>query len=202
LFFDALAAAEQHAQSWLARAGSGPSVFQIRDAMGEIMMHKVGIFRNGSELAQAVAELQHLHEACDDAALRSHQPGMNPELTFALRIKGMLRLAISAAMGALARTESRGAHCRTDFPTRDDANWLSRTLVRWERTAGAPDFSYEPVGQLVVPPGHRGYGAADHLPMQTSVEKYNASVLEQQTAAGRPASREPFGSRLPENIQL
>jgi fumarate reductase flavoprotein subunit len=122
-------------------------------------------------------------------------------LTFALRLKGMLRLALTCARGALARTESRGAHCRTDFPARDDANWLSRTLVRWGRAAEEPEFSYEPVGQLVVPPGHRGYGATDHLPMDISIEKYNASVLEKQTAAGRPPSSEPFGTRLPENIQ-
>jgi fumarate reductase flavoprotein subunit len=201
LFFDALAATEQHASGWLQRQGAGPNVFQIRDAMGEIMMHKVGIFRNGDELSQAVAELQRLHDSCDDARLRSRQPGMNPELTFALRIKGMLRLAITVARGALARTESRGAHCRTDCPARDDANWLCRTLVRWDPEAQAPNFSYEPVGQLAVPPGHRGYGATDHLPMRSSLQDYNAAVLQQQTAAGRPASREPLGNRLPENPQ-
>ena len=56
---------------------------------------------------------------------------MNPELTFALRLKGMLRLAMTVARGAAARTESRGAHFRTDFPLRNDRDWLNRTLVRW-----------------------------------------------------------------------
>ena len=201
LFFDALADAEQHANNWLQRKASGPNVFQMRDAMGEIMMHKVGIFRHGDELSEAVAELQQLYDGCDEAALRCRQPGMNPELTFALRIKGMLRLAITVAKGALARTESRGAHCRTDFPARDDANWLNRTLVRWRPDTPAPEFSYEPVGPLVVPPGHRGYGATGHIPMQLSIENDNAAVLQQQTAAGRPVSQEPFASRLPENPQ-
>ena len=56
--FDALAAAEDEANAWLARKGSGASVYAIRDAMGEIMMHKVGIFRNAEELTEAVNELQ------------------------------------------------------------------------------------------------------------------------------------------------
>ena len=50
--------------------------------------------------------------------LRTKVPGMNPELSFALRLQGMAKLALVTAMGALARTESRGAHYRTDFPTR------------------------------------------------------------------------------------
>lgn len=200
LYFDALAEADEYARNWLQRTGNGTNVFQLRDTMGEIMMNKVGIFRSGDELAAAVTELQKLHDNCDDVGLRNRQPGMNPELTFALRIKGMLRLAITVASGALARTESRGAHCRTDFPVRDDANWLNRTLVRWAREAQTPEFSYEPVGQLVLPPGHRGYGASDHAPMQSTIEDYNAAVLDLQSAAGRPASSEPLGQRLPEAI--
>lgn len=200
LYFDALAEADEYARNWLQRTGNGTNVFQLRDTMGEIMMHKVGIFRSGDELAAAVTELQQLHDNCDDVGLRNRQPGMNPELTFALRIKGMLRLAITVASGALARTESRGAHCRTDFPVRDDANWLNRTLVRWAREAQTPEFSYEPVGQLVLPPGHRGYGASDHAPMHSTIEDYNAAVLDLQSAAGRPASSEPLGQRLPEAI--
>jgi fumarate reductase flavoprotein subunit len=199
--FDALTAAEEQASAWLARSGTGPSVYRIRDAMGEIMMHKVGIFRNGDELTAAVAELKKLHEECDAAVLRSKGPGMNPELTFALRLEGMLRLATTVAMGALARTESRGAHCRTDFPARDDAHWLNRTLVRWGRDASEPAFSYEPTGQLVVPPGNRGYGQGEQIPMRVPIDTYNAGALEQQTAAGRPASKEAFGSRLPQDIR-
>jgi fumarate reductase flavoprotein subunit len=198
--FDALAAAEDEANAWLARKGSGPSVYAIRDAMGEIMMHKVGIFRNAEELTEAVSELRVLHEQCATAVLRTHQPGMNPELTFALRLQGMLRLASTIAMGALARTESRGAHCRTDFPARDDEHWLNRTLVRWGQDDAEPTFSYEPAGQMVLPPGHRGYGLGEQIPMRMAMDSYNATVLEQQTAAGRPPSEQEFGEGLPKDI--
>ena len=123
--------------------------------MAEVMISKVGIFRTGEELEQAVAELCQLLEDCDRIVLRSKAPGMNPELSFALRIKSMVKLAYITAKGALARTESRGAHFRSDFPLRDDKSWLNRTLARWPEAAAKPDISYEPVGELDVPPGHR-----------------------------------------------
>jgi fumarate reductase flavoprotein subunit len=194
--FDALAAAESKAAEWLARSGNGPSVYDIRDAMGETMMHKVGIFRTGEELSEAVAEIGQLLDDCDKAVLRCKDPGVNPELAFALRLKGMLRLAMTVAKGAEARTESRGAHFRTDFPIRNDRDWLNRTLVRWNIDDSEPSFSYEPTGIIDLPPGHRGYGSDERVEMVDTLENYNASVLEEQTRLGRLASTEEMGSCL------
>jgi fumarate reductase flavoprotein subunit len=191
-----LAAAQDRATDWLSRKGDGRSVYEIRDAMGEVMMKKVGIFRNEEELAEAVTELGELLDACDKAVLRSKDPGMNPELSFALRIKGMLRLAMTVARGAQARTESRGAHFRTDYPLRNDRDWLNRTLVRWGRDEGEPDFSYEPTGILDLPPGHRGYGADERIEMTRSLDDYNANVVTEQAEHGRLDTFEEMGSRL------
>ncbi len=192
----ALAECEDRARRWLERSGDGPGVFALRDAMGEIMMNKVGIFRDGDELEQAVSGLKALLADCDRAVLRSKAPGCNPELTFALRLEGMLRLALVTAMGALARTESRGAHSRTDYPLRDDANWLNRTLVRWPQGAAEPVFSYEPVGLIDLPPGHRGYGSDERHAMTVSVDDYNADVERAQRDEGSLATDEPMGSRM------
>ncbi len=193
---DAVRAAEQRAADWLARSGEGRSVFEIRDAMGEVMMHKVGIFRVASELEEAVSELGQLLEDCDKAVLRCKDPGVNPELSFALRLKGMLRMAMTVAMGAEARTESRGAHFRTDFPLRNDREWLNRTLVRWGADESAPRFAYEPTGLIDLPPGHRGYGSDERIEMQQSVEDYNETVVAEQARHGRLDSTEVMGSRL------
>ncbi len=182
---EALQRAEERAAGLLARRGDGPGVFAVRDAMAEVMIGKVGIFRTGDELEQAVAELGQLLDDCDRIVLRSKAPGMNPELSFALRIKSMVRLAYITAKGALARTESRGAHFRSDFPLRDDASWLNRTLARWPEAAAEPDISYEPVGELDVPPGHRGYGADERIEMEMTVEDYNRQVEDAQRAAGK-----------------
>ncbi|MBT8080903.1 MAG: fumarate reductase flavoprotein subunit [Gammaproteobacteria bacterium] len=194
--FDALAQAEQTAADWLARSGAGRSIYEIRDDMGEIMMHKVGIFRNGDELEQAVAELGQLLDDCDHAVLRCRDRGVNPELAFALRLKGMLRLSMTVARGALARTESRGAHYRMDYPLRNDRDWLSRTLVTWAADASEPVFSYEPTGIIDVAPGYRGYGADERIEMTATLEEHNADVVEQQARLGRLQTTEEMGTRL------
>jgi fumarate reductase flavoprotein subunit len=196
LAFSAKSTAEQRAAEWLGRSGSGPSVYDIRNAMGETMMGKVGIFRTGQELAEAVGEIENLLAECDRAVLRSKVPGMNPELTFALRLKGMLRLALVTAKGALLRTESRGAHYRSDYPLRNDAEWLNRTLVRWAVDTPEPTFSYEPVGEIDLPPGHRGYGSDERVEMRETLEQYNEGVYDRQAAHGRLATTEAPGSRL------
>jgi fumarate reductase flavoprotein subunit len=192
----AVAAAEERVRSWLARDGDGPSVYDIRNRMGETMMHKVGIFRHAAALSEAIDELRDLMAQADAAVLRSRVPGMNPELTFALRLKGMLRLALCVAAGALAREESRGAHHRSDFPARDDARWLNRTLARWMPGADMPSLGYEPVGLLDLPPGGRGYGEASRVDMGEPLEEYNERVADAQAAAGKLSTAEAFGSRL------
>ena len=193
---DAIERAEANAAAWLERSGSGPNVYELRDEMAETMIAHVGIFRTEEELGVAVSRLRELLADCDRAVLRSRAPGMNPELSYALRLKGMLRLSLVTAMGALARTESRGAHYRSDHPQRDDANWLSRTLVRWPDGASEPVFSYEPVGMLDLPPGHRGYGRADQLAMSESVDSYNQRVDAEQQQHGRLETEEAPGSRI------
>jgi fumarate reductase flavoprotein subunit len=181
----ALQKAEERAAEIVAREGGELNAYDVRDAMAEVMIGKVGIFRTGDELEAAVTELKQLLADCDKITLRSKAPGMNPELTFALRIKNMVRLSLITAMGALARTESRGAHFRLDHPLRDDAKWLNRTLARWSEATDEPDFSYEPVGKLDVPPGHRGYGADERIEMEQSIEDYNATVEEGQASQGK-----------------
>jgi fumarate reductase flavoprotein subunit len=103
---------------------------------------------------------------------------------------------MTVAQGAQARTESRGAHFRTDFPIRNDRDWLNRTLVRWGADEDSPSFSYEPTGIIDLPPGHRGYGSDERIEMSDTIDNHNASVLEEQTRHGRLQSTEEMGSRL------
>ena len=101
--------------------------------MQEIMTAKVGIFRRGEDLQAAVDELQQLLVRSRNIGLREKARGANPELVTAYRVQKMLKLALCVAYGALTRTESRGAHFRQDFPRRNDAEWLKRTLATWKR---------------------------------------------------------------------
>ena len=138
----------------------------LRVAMQETMTDRVGIFRTGEDLARAVEGLQDLLRRSRNIGLRYHARGANPELVNAYRVQKMLKLALCVAYGALMRTESRGAHFRHDFPRRDDAQWLSRTLATWPRPDDTlPTLAYEAldVKQMELPPGWRGYGAKDYI---------------------------------------
>lgn len=187
---------ERRMLDWLERPAGGPSIYAIRDTIGEIMNDKVGVFRTGDELEQAVREIEAQLALVGRAALRSKAPGMNPELTFALRVEGMARLALVTALGALERTECRGAHHRVDHEARDDARWLNRTLAHWSHEKRAPVLSYEPVGLLDLPPGDRGYGHSAQRPMRESLEVYNEGVLPAWRAAGALETTDPLGERM------
>ena len=134
--------------------------------MQKTMTEKVGIFRTGNRLAEAVDELQKLLLRSRNIGLRYKARGANPELVTAYRVQKMLKLALCVAYGALQRRESRGAHFREDFPRRNDAEWLKRTLATWKsETDTLPSLAYEEldVMQMELPPGWRGYGAKDNI---------------------------------------
>lgn len=134
--------------------------------MQDIMTGKVGIFRRGDLLQSAVDELQSLLLRSRNIGIRTQRHAANPELVTAYRTQKMLKLALCVALGALQRTESRGAHYREDHPQRDDAQWLNRSLATWpDATASLPTLNYEAldVTRMELPPGWRGYGARNAI---------------------------------------
>ncbi|NQW18687.1 MAG: fumarate reductase flavoprotein subunit [Chloroflexi bacterium] len=140
------------------RNGGSEHALVLRQRVAEVLTEKVGIFRTGSELDEAVMELSELLDRSTRLGLRSSGRGANPELADALRLPGIIRLAITIAQGAQMRTESRGSHYREDYPHRDDVNWLKRTLATWPEAGEGPSVTYEPVRITDLPPGDRGYG--------------------------------------------
>ncbi len=153
--------------------GTGDDCYTLRNAMQDIMMEHVGIFRNGRDLEAGVAKLQELLERTKNMRLASGNiPGPNAELSMALRVPGMLKLALCTAYGALMRTESRGAHAREDYPERNDKEWLNRTLAYWKEGDTLPTLKYEPATPFyILPPGDRGYGGGKIITADISPEK-------------------------------
>ncbi len=141
---------------------NGEDAYVLRRRMESIMMEKVGIFRNGDDLQDAVDELEELcKRAKNIEVFRSKSRAANPALFNAYRTQKMLKVALTVAYGALLRTESRGAHSREDFPMRDDENWLKRTITTWpDVNQTLPTVSYEDIAitNMEIPPGFRGYG--------------------------------------------
>jgi fumarate reductase flavoprotein subunit len=141
---------------------NGEDAYVLRRRMEEIMMEKVGIFRNGKDLQEAVDELEELHKRSKNIEVfRSKSRAANPALVNAYRTQKMIKVALTVAYGALLRTESRGAHSREDYPERDDENWLNRTITSWpDENQTMPSVSYEEISidDMELPPGWRGYG--------------------------------------------
>ncbi|GIU11334.1 fumarate reductase flavoprotein subunit [Shewanella glacialipiscicola] len=184
------------------------SAFTLKHEMQRIMMNYVGIFRNGPELDKAVAELKVLLERSRKLGLKCKKRHANPELVEALRVKRMLKVALTVACGAAARTESRGAHAREDFPQRNDRDWLNRTLASWpDPEALEPVLNYEAldVMKMELPPGYRGYGINNAI-AHPDTEKREQQIAEILAELGDDADRYqrqralmPF--ELPESLQ-
>ena len=153
----------------LCRGGS-ENCFTLRNAMQDVMMEHVGIFRNGQDLEEGVEKLQDLLERCKNIGLSGTSgSAFSPEISTALRMPGMIKLALCTAYGALMRTESRGAHTREDFPERNDQQWLNRTLAHWKEGDTLPTLSYESATPWYeIPPGERGYGGGKIIAAEIS----------------------------------
>ena len=149
---NAMAAQTQRLADLRSRKNGAEDAFALRHQMEDTLLHNVGIFRTAEALQEAVTTLQGLYERAHNVRLRSSGLGPNPELLAALRLPGMLRLALCISYGALQRTESRGSHYREDYPRRDDDNWLKRTLAYWKPGAAMPELQYEPVNITELPP--------------------------------------------------
>ena len=139
----------------------GKNIFDIKDRMRTIMQDKVGVFRNGKDLDDAVNELEELLKMVKEITVTDKSLCNNPELNEAYRVTKMLKLALCVAKGALERTESRGAHYREDYTKRDDVNWLKRTITTWKNPNDTmPTLHYEAldISKMEMPPAFRGYG--------------------------------------------
>ena len=144
----------------------GLNIFDIKEEMRTIMQEKVGIFRNGDDLLDAVHQLEDLLKKTKEVTVESKSMGNNPGLNEVYRVTKMLKLALCVAKGALQRTESRGAHYREDYPKRDDLNWLKRTITTWKNPEDTlPTIHYEEIDimEMELPPAFRGYGRKDSL---------------------------------------
>lgn len=113
------------------RSGKGKTKpYVLRKEMQRIMMDKVGVFRDGKLLAEAVDDVRNLRERYrKDLVIDDQGYQYNTDLLEAWELGSLLDLAEVTAISALNRTESRGAHSREDFKQRDDANWLVHTLA-------------------------------------------------------------------------
>ncbi len=149
---------ERIASRFINQQGGTERIVTIRNDMTGTMEAGAGIYRTGVSLKQTCDTLSRLRERFANIQLDDHSLCFNTELTAALELDFMLDVAASVAYSALARTESRGSHQRTDYPHRDDEKFLKHSMAHW-RKGEAPHIEYLDVVITKWPPGERVYGA-------------------------------------------
>jgi succinate dehydrogenase / fumarate reductase flavoprotein subunit len=119
----------------------GESVGEVGAAMRRTMQAHCGVFRFGDLLKQGVERIKEVAERARRTAISDKSKIFNTARVEALELDNLIEVAVATMISAEARTESRGAHDRNDFPKRDDANWLKHSL--WYKEGGR--LAYKPV---------------------------------------------------------
>ena len=139
------------------RKGRGTErIFSLRKEMNETMETSAGIYRSGKSLKETCDKIKELKDRFVNIDLEDKSLNFNTELTSALELEFMLDVAEAIAYSALKRTESRGSHQRSDFPERDDENFLKHSMAYQTNTK--PHIDYKDVIITKWPPGKRVYG--------------------------------------------
>jgi fumarate reductase flavoprotein subunit len=141
----------------LGKEPGAESTSAIRDEMQGTMEDAAGIYRTGPEMAKGLDTLRELQERIGRVGIADTSRSFNTELLAALELANMLDIGECILQSGLQREESRGAHQRTDFPDRDDQQFLKHHLVH-RNPDGTPRVESLPVTITRWPPGERIYG--------------------------------------------
>jgi succinate dehydrogenase / fumarate reductase flavoprotein subunit len=127
----------------------------LRENMQRLMTEQCSVFRNGQDLKKTLLSIRQLKKRALNVGLTNKSRIFNYELQEALELNNMLRIAEIIVYSALQRKESRGAHFRTDYPERNDKEWLKHTFVN-ETPTGLTE-SYKPIATGRFTPEKRMY---------------------------------------------
>jgi succinate dehydrogenase / fumarate reductase flavoprotein subunit len=119
----------------------GETVAEIASELRKTMQAHCGVFRNAELLAEGVRKVMELEQRVRRVAIKDKSQTFNTARVEALELDNLIETAKATIVSADARRESRGAQARSDFPERDDANWLKHTL--WYREGNR--LAYKPV---------------------------------------------------------
>ncbi len=127
----------------------------IKKELQELMMDKCSVFRDDAGLRAAAEKIETIRQKAGNISIDDKGEKFNTELLDAIETIHLVNLGEAIVHSALQRTESRGAHCRQDYPERDDGNWLKHTFIR--KKDGEIHFSFKPVSITKFKPEKRQY---------------------------------------------
>jgi succinate dehydrogenase/fumarate reductase flavoprotein subunit len=127
----------------------------IRNQMKKVMTENCGVFREEKQLKTCIETIEKLQEKFKNGKITDKGKLFNTEIYEILELENMLAMAEIIAKGALDRKESRGGHSRTDYPKRDDENFLKHSLAY--KTDDGIEIKYKPVVVTKHQPAERTY---------------------------------------------
>jgi len=145
----------KHAALMNEKGGENPST--VRDDLGRLMVEKAGIFRTEEDLKEGWKQVKLLQKRFQNVRAGFAGKKFNQALVAVLELEGNLAMAEVIVAGALARKESRGSHFRTDFPQRNDKDFLMHTIGRYSAADSKVKLAYRPVQLGFFEPKERKY---------------------------------------------
>ncbi|KAA9008591.1 succinate dehydrogenase flavoprotein subunit [Paenibacillus spiritus] len=131
------------------------NAYVIHKELGEWMTANMTVVRYNDKLEATIGKIKELKERYQRINMTDTSRWNNQGVAFTRQLWNMLELAEAMTKGALLRNESRGAHYKPDFPTRNDEEFLKTTMASW--TPDGPSISYEEVDVSLIPPRIRDY---------------------------------------------
>jgi len=143
-------------QQIIARPAVGRRMSEIKDELGTTMNEHVAVFRDEAGLTRALEVVVRLKEEARSAAIDDRGKVFNQDVLGAIELSYMLDCAETIVVASLERKESRGAQFRTDYPERNDAEWLKHIDITLNGDQ-QPNVSYSPVTITQWQPEERKY---------------------------------------------
>lgn len=150
-----LAEKEAEMKGYLNRSGT-ESLEEVTKKLGDVLTENAGIVRYNKKLETALLEIQELKERWNKIVPADKGNWANTSVIAMRKLHSGIVMGEAIVTGALNRNESRGAHYKPEYPQRDDAGWLRKTIAGYNENAGRVVLAYEPVDISLLSPTDSG----------------------------------------------